>query len=161
MEVREIVFVPFPGDFFSMGREAIMENKTSCFRPLSRGLFFNYRSRYPFSNQSGQFSSPFPGTFFQLAELKKQLDVIMAMFSSPFPGTFFQLLLGNIFPNLILVFVPFPGDFFSIGLRAGRLVWVFLVFVPFPGDFFSIFSSGKRWKTTTSFSSPFPGTFFQ
>ena len=35
------VFVPFPGDFFSIASAPAPAEAASCFRPLSRGLFFN------------------------------------------------------------------------------------------------------------------------
>lgn len=44
-EMYEEVFVPFLGDFFSMDDIAyIREKEEDCFRPLSRGLFFNSRA---------------------------------------------------------------------------------------------------------------------
>ena len=67
---KTLVFVPFLGDFFSIGIPERFAGLTPSFRPLSRGLFFNSL------NTNGdvvkkKFSSPFSGTFFQFAELKQ------------------------------------------------------------------------------------------
>ena len=91
------------------------------------------------------------------------------------------------YQQIIVVFVPFLGDFFSITVRFydhfiddisfRPLSWGLffneikksslctvrlLVFVPFLGDFFSIAPIGRQSLTTgKQFSSPFLGTFFQ
>ena len=57
------VFVPFLGDFFSIVKKPLHFEITDCFRPLSRGLFFN--DGIPPFIYGGRFSSPFSGTFFQ------------------------------------------------------------------------------------------------
>ena len=79
----------------------------------------------------------------------------------PFPGDFFSI---NEKSRIVLeydVFVPFPGDFFSINKEDNIMRIRKLVFVPFPGDFFSI------WKFTDLENTsmlivfvPFPGDFF-
>ena len=67
-----------------------MESLIDCFRPLSRGLFFN-------------------------DAMRKQLDAIMAVFV-PFLGDFFSMIPKRSFglTQMTRVFVPFLGDFFSI-----------------------------------------------
>ena len=108
------VFVPFPGDFFSITLDRLdIMGLYNCFRPLSRGLFFNcrYSRTYRKRGQRG--------------------------FSSPFPGTFFQYVVFNI-GCTTKVFVPFPGDFFSMRSFSSTPSTPSGVFVPFPGDFFSI-----------------------
>ena len=68
--------------------------------------------------------------------------------------------MGNV--ERSIVFVPFLGDFLSIGMyrdiignRSEE------VFVPFLGDFLSMARKvGTLWKAK-QFSSPFLGTFFQ
>ena len=44
----------------------------------------------------------------------------------------------NTYANVLAVFVPFLGDFFSIGITYYKTEIVLAVFVPFLGDFFSI-----------------------
>lgn len=63
------------------------------------------------------FSSPFSGTFFQFHfDLGHQV-YHPKTFSSPFSGTFFQFIAKKIKDGMLVVFVPFLGDFFSIKMR--------------------------------------------
>ena len=140
----QTVFVPFLGDFFSIPvKIAEKDGATLCFRPLSRGLFFNDTERNRKSILHKPFSSPFSGTFFQSEYLLYQYESLCWGFSSPFSGTFFQSTKNyTVWVDTNKdVFVPFLGDFFSIGIDRTSLndiLW--FVFVPFLGDFFSISS---------------------
>ena len=60
-----IVFVPFLGDFFSIAIMATIEKSAGCFRPLSRGLFFNARCKSRFHRRERVFV-PFLGDFFSI-----------------------------------------------------------------------------------------------
>ena len=92
MGLLDDVFVPFLGDFLSIGRGAShVFTVTDSFRPLSWGLSFNFSAILTgFSAVKWAFSSPFLGTFFQL------------------PSNL------TVSPRLSMVFVPFLGDFLSI-----------------------------------------------
>ena len=103
---------PFLGTFFQWQENFRSAGANSSFRPLSWGLSFN----------------------------KKQLDAIMAllMFSSPFLGTFFQYGVAYYKAEMVVVFVPFLGDFLSILSNESGQHYYHRVFVPFLGDFLSI-----------------------
>ena len=81
------VFVPFLGDFLSIGHSINGAWLALSFRPLSWGLSFNLV--HPANN-------------------------FVSLFSSPFLGTFFQLTERRMIPWEKKVFVPFLGDFLSI-----------------------------------------------
>ena len=59
-----------------------------------------------------------------------------------------------------VLFVPFPGDFFSIGYASDNKSAPLALFVPFPGDFFSIISVLLSTELLARLFVPFPGDFF-
>ena len=61
----------------------------------------------------------------------------------------------------MMVFVPFPGDFFSMVDMAMYFARIFHVFVPFPGDFFSMpFTEGVIDELNKGFRPLSRGLFF-
>ena len=137
---KEIVFVPFLGDFFSITYKVyrIIEALVNSFRPLSRGLFFNWQKSSRSTGGKSRFSSPFSGTFFQLGK------------SSPLMG------------EKSRVFVPFLGDFFSMKQSIPRSVGDGIRFRPLSrGLFFNTIEKSGFMGNVARFSSPFSGTFFQ
>ena len=61
------VFVPFPGDFFSMPfTEGVIDELNKGFRPLSRGLFFNCCMERLIGGNHDRVFVPFPGDFFSI-----------------------------------------------------------------------------------------------
>lgn len=158
---RQTPLVPFPG-IFSTYIGAHLSKRQFCFRPLSRGLFFNlipisrqrretqrrFRplSRGPFFNKRSQsksmdrpqrsFSSPFLRTFFQLSHVFTVYADNGDVFSSPFSRTFFQLETNmDERKGIVASFRPLSwGLFFNWQMMTDYLIDV--VFVPFLGDFF-------------------------
>ena len=85
------------------------------------------------------FSSPFSGTFFQFTACVVPIHTIRKSFRPLSRGLFFNT--GKTVchrKRKHRVFVPFLGDFFSIGENDGITYYKTTVFVPFLGDFFSI-----------------------
>ena len=182
---RQTPLVPFPG-IFSTYIGAHLSKRQFCFRPLSRGLFFNlipisrqrretqrrFRplSRGPFFNKRSQsksmdrpqrsFSSPFLRTFFQLSHVFTVYADNGDVFSSPFSRTFFQLETNmDERKGIVASFRPLSwGLFFNWQMMTDYLIDV--VFVPFLGDFFSICAMANTKLSRAWFSSPFLGTFF-
>ena len=66
-ETKDVVFVPFLGDFLSIYRQrkAVQQQQRTRFRPLSWGLSFNHSTPKWIQSWRRWFSSPFLGTFFQ------------------------------------------------------------------------------------------------
>ena len=156
------------------------------FRPLSRGLSFN-DGDFALMAWVHEFSSPFLGTFFQCHDYFTSALPWPQKFSSPFLGTFFQLFTTYADNGDVMkVFVPFLGDFLSIGectraivernLGFRPLSWGlsfnFLsilknrlkcllshVFVPFLGDFLSISLSTTTFPPKLGVFVPFLGDF--
>ena len=154
-----------------------------CFRPLSRGLFFNDEGglhsflRYgvfvpflgdlfsiPFRSRSSGVSSedvfvPFLGNFFQSE--KDGATLYTAQFSSPFLGTFLQSDYEWRERKEVRRFSsPFSGTFFQLSTK-DEVYRQAVVFVPSLGDFFSIWRRDETKHDTKKFSSPLSGTFFQ
>ena len=205
------VFVPFLGDFFSIGNHdrvysfgdrfsspfsgiffqcecgVLGQCGARCFRPLSRGLFFNYLRRQPLHAYLRRFSSPFSGTFFQLVTARYHSSLRPIVFV-PFLGDFFSMnkercayndvtggfrpLSRGLFFNQHMEirwltgqngFRPLSrGLFFNFPCHPCHRHPRRCVFVPFLGDFFSIFSTILSFEIPSLlFSSPFSGTFFQ
>ena len=130
---------PFSGIFFQCECGVLGQCGAGCFRPLSRGLFFNA----------------------EIDALNAKMDAIM--FSSPFSGTFFQSSDGLLPSNRLLacVFVPFLGDFLSMVSK--RLACTAIsCFRPLSwGLSFNIAVDSAVDMASYLFSSPFLGTFFQ
>ena len=86
-----IVFVPSLGDFFSI-KYCLTKFETlpGCFRPLSRGLFFNKHGKSRWSDQSLLFSSPLSGTFFQSVNCNVSIKNVKGSFRPLSRGLFFN-----------------------------------------------------------------------
>ena len=135
---RRRVFVPFLGDFFSIRYDnKALPYQCKCFRPLSRGLFFN-------------------GVVIRVIHF-------LPWFSSPFSGTFFQYSGRSGCIKLeASCFRPLSrGLFFNHNTKINATLNIGMVFVPFLGDFFSIIKFALENRIEYLFSSPFSGTFFQ
>ena len=83
------------------------------------GTFFQYGVALYKASVIIAFSSPFSGTFFQSDLYYCGYCDAQYMFSSPFSGTFFQWHTTKQRHCLTQVFVPFLGDFLSIGYHYG------------------------------------------
>ena len=71
LQLRQMFSSPFSGTFFNRTRkEWDMKLAICCFRPLSRGLFFNLLPKPIIPLFLALFSSPFSGTFFQWGNSK-------------------------------------------------------------------------------------------
>ena len=132
------VFVPFLGDFFSITMTNCIYPRKRRFRPLSRGLFFNFPSSlHRGTTLATSFRPLSRGLFFNtLKSCHRHINIIVFVpflgdffsmtveivvwsdnseFSSPFSGTFFQSFIAcRLAKSEKEVFVPFLGDFFSI-----------------------------------------------
>ena len=125
------------GLFFNHQVLVYLKFLPECFRPLSRGLFFNRRKSYQPCQIPRSFRPLSRGLFFNTKTILYEREK-HARFSSPFSGTFFQLTCSQNALRIICIKFssPFSGTFF-------QFLWE-ISNVPF-----------------SLFSSPFSGTFFQ
>ena len=103
------------GPFFNQQLQKQKMENTTSFRPLSWGLFFNWKQTWMQEKELSQVFVPFLGDFFSIAYYCQCMHYMAVTgFSSPFLGTFFQSWVKDHFHWILQVFVPFLGDFFSI-----------------------------------------------
>ena len=139
-----------------------MSQSENSFRPLSWGFFFNsILSIEGWNLETGMFSSPFLGTFFQfVAENHEDFEKWKAVFV-PFLGDLFSMMVILLLWLGCMSFRPLSWglsfNVFTVLNDSGDVV-----FVPFPGDFLSIWEIRLVYgSNSVEFSSPFLGTFFQ
>ena len=157
-----IVFVPSLGDFFSI-RECnrVLHRLHYCFRPLSRGLFFNNVTLNIGCTTKYGFRPLSRGLFFN-KKTGGRKSAQAEMFSSPLSGTFFQFAGIGKDNGGEVVFVPSLGDFFSIGNRRIECQDGYQFSSPLSGTFFQyVFTVVNATGDVVKFSSPLSGTFFQ
>ena len=129
---------PFLGTFFQLENIRLFMVQCTCFRPLSWGLSFNDGVKLDVdSAMDNMFSSPFLGTFFQSSS-EELLNTTQGYRFRPLSwGLSFNDDDNTEEQEQEQVFVPFLGDFLSIGSQGDSKGYP-LVFVPFLGDFLSI-----------------------
>ena len=66
IDPNDFVFVPFLEDFFSIHQTWMLSQRRACFRPLSRGLFFNRYRKERFIMENQKVFVPFLGDFFSI-----------------------------------------------------------------------------------------------
>ena len=107
------------------------------FRPLSRGLFFNWDSREVIWLDANVFV-PSLGDFFSIG-IDERFPTKAGNVFVPSLGDFFSIIMNVMIEvDFEKVFVPSLGDFFSIRYETRKHKEKRTVFVPSLGDFFSI-----------------------
>ena len=110
----QIPLVPFPG-IFSTYIGAHLSKRQFCFRPLSRGPFFNWQTQ------------------------KSKKETESCCFRPLSRGPFFNKTTQKLkCHKRLMVFVPFLGDLFSMKQTWMQEKELSQVFVPYLGDFLSI-----------------------